>query len=97
MSWNNVGRSFLSAAFCLFTAAFDTVCGNIESVVQTYRNVKYAMQYRLVRGLNCQIQYTDLISSIDKNYEYPAKIEKAIIREINLKTKSRSAQRSIIL
>ena len=43
------------------SAAFDTVCGNIESVVQTYRNVKYAMQYRLVRGLNCQIQYTDCL------------------------------------
>lgn len=69
------------------SAAFDTVCGNVESVVQTYRNAKYAMQYRLVRGHNCLIEYNDLIASIDKNYEYPAKIEKAIIREINLKNK----------
>lgn len=81
-------QKYTQAAFSVTSsAAFDTVCGNIDSVVQTYRNAKYAMQYRLVRGHNCMIQYSDLISSIDKNYEYPAKIEKAIIREINLKNK----------
>ncbi len=67
------------------SASHTTEKGNIESVVEMYRNVKYAMQYRIVKGHNTLIDYSSLLTALDSRCEYPAKLEKTVLREINQK------------
>ncbi len=67
------------------SASYATEMGNIESVVELYRNVKYAMQYRIVKGHNTLIDYSSLLMTLDSRCEYPVKIEKSVLREINQK------------
>lgn len=69
------------------SVAYDSSDSSTDSVSQMYRNVKYAMQYRIVQGHNSIICYTDLLSGISSKCEYPDKIEKNIIREINQQNK----------
>lgn len=69
------------------SAAYQTAKGNIDSAVEQYRNVKYAMQYRIVRGHNSLINYDGLLDTLENRCEYPAKLEKAVLREINQKNR----------
>ena len=62
--------------------AYDTSDNSLDSISQMYSNVKYAMQYRIVRGHGAIIFYDDLLSEISDKYEYPSKWEKIIMREM---------------
>ncbi len=74
------------------SVSFCTSDSSLDSVSELYRNAKYAMQYRLVRGHSAVIDYNGLLKDISADHEYPAKLEKTIIREINLKNKDKVAE-----
>lgn len=79
-------QKYASNAFGItVSVSYDTADNSLDSVSQIYSNVKYAMQYRIVRGHNSIICYNSLLSDISDKYEYPAKWEKVLTREINLK------------
>lgn len=76
-------QKYVSIAFGItVSAAFDTGEGNIESLAELHRKTKYAMQYRLIKGKNSIISYSDIKRRPIVSNDYPSKTEKAILREI---------------
>lgn len=67
------------------SVAYDTSDSSPDSASQMYRHVRYAMQYRIVNGHGSIVSYNALINHAANSCEYPAKYEKAVIREINQK------------
>lgn len=79
-------QKYIANAFGITaSASYSTSKGNIDTAAELYRNVKDAMQYRIVMGHNSLINYGELSKSIDSHCEYPAKLEKTILREITQK------------
>ncbi len=74
------------------SVSFCTSDSSLNSVSELYRNAKYAMQYRLVRGCGAVIEYSSLLKDVSSEHEYPVRLEKAILREINLKNKEKVAE-----
>ncbi len=71
------------------TAAFDTAEGNHEVLTQLFKNVKHAMQYRVVKGCGAVISYRDFANRSSIKNDYPSKLEKIILREIKQKDKEK--------
>lgn len=74
------------------SASYGTEANSLDNISELYRRAKYAMQYRLVRGHGSIINYKDLITSPSTDHEYPAKLEKDIIRAINMKDKDKTSK-----
>lgn len=81
-------QKYISNAFSVTVSiTYDTADSGSDSASQMYRNVKYAMQYRIINGHGSIVSYSELIKDIDSNCDYPTRYEKAVIREINQKNK----------
>ncbi len=75
------------------SAAYSMGNNSLGSVSELYRRTKYAMQYRIVKGHGAVINYIDLMSPVSVGNEYPAKLEKDIIRAINMRDKDKTASK----
>ncbi|MDO5396974.1 MAG: AraC family transcriptional regulator [bacterium] len=77
-------QKYVSSAFGITVSlSYDSSDNSLESIAEMYRNVKEAMQYRMVKGHNSIIEYTSVMSDISSNREYPYKHEKAVVAAIN--------------
>lgn len=77
-------QRYVTAAFGITVSiSYDSADNSSDAAAQMYRNVKEAMQYRMVKGHNSIIEYNSLMSEISSDKEYPYKQEKAVIASIN--------------